>query len=177
MTFNQLNRRNPPLSESSSWTGDAAGRARETVGDTAQRAGDKAREAGATVQERVRDQVGERSTTAGEQADQVSQAVRDMSGQLRSQGNDLPSRAAEEVANRVEQFARYLRESDGNRIMSDIEDFGRRQPLVVAAVGLAAGVVAARLLKASGSRSRDTDSGTQSRPAMPPHVTSEGPTG
>lgn len=143
------------MSESSSWTDDASARARDTVSDTAQQAGQKAREAGATVQERVRDQVDRRSTAAGEQADQVSQAVRDMSGQLRSQGNDLPARAAEVVADRIEQLARYLRRSDGNRILADAEDLGRRQPLIVAAVGIAAGVAAARLVKASGSRSRD----------------------
>lgn len=102
----------------------------------------------------VRDQVDDRTTAAGEATGQVGDAVRDMGGQLRSQGNDLPARAAEEVANRVDQLARYLRESDGERIMSDFEDFARRQPLVVAAVGLAAGVAAARLLKASGSRPR-----------------------
>jgi hypothetical protein len=137
------------LSEFSSRTDDATDRVRDTV----ERAGEKAREAGVTVQERVRDEVDERSTAMGQQAGQVSQAVRDMSTQLSSQGNDLPARAADEVASRVEQLARYLRESDGERIMSDLEEFGRRQPAIVVAVGLAAGVAAARLLKASGSRS------------------------
>jgi hypothetical protein len=139
------------LSEFSSRTDDATDRVR----DIAQQASEKAREAGAAVQQRVSDEVDERSTTMGQQAGQVSQAVRDMSAQLSSQGNDLPARAADELASRVEQLARYLRESDGERIMNDLEEFGRRQPLIVAAVGLAAGVAAARLLKASGGRSHN----------------------
>ncbi|HXM56985.1 MAG TPA: hypothetical protein VOB72_16410 [Candidatus Dormibacteraeota bacterium] len=143
------------MSESSSWTDDASGRAHQT----AQRVGEKASEAGSAAHERVRDQVDQRSTPVGEQTGQVGQAMRDMSGRLHAQGNDLPARAAEEVANRIERLARYLRESDGERIVNDIEDFGRRQPLVVAALGLAAGVATARLLKASGGRSRNGRTG------------------
>lgn len=147
------------MNESSSSTDDVAGRARQAAGDTAQRLGERARETGDAVQDRVSEQVDERSTAAGDRAQQTSEAVRDMSGQLRSQGNELGARAADEVATRVERLARYLRESDGDRIMGDLENFGRRQPLVVAAVGLAAGVAAARLLKASGNRS-----GSRARP-------------
>ena len=37
-------------------------------------------------------------------------------------------------------------------ILRDVEDFGRRQPWVVAAAGLALGVAAARFVKASSRR-------------------------
>ena len=53
-------------------------------------------------------------------------------------------------------------ESDADRILRDVEDFGRRQPLAVAAIGLAAGFAASRFLKAS-SRSRYTQGSSRTR--------------
>jgi ElaB/YqjD/DUF883 family membrane-anchored ribosome-binding protein len=116
------------------------------------KATDKAKEVGGTVQDRMKEQVDSRSTQAGDQVSSVGQAMRDMGDQLRSQGNDLPAQLAQQAAERAEQLGQYLREADADRILRDVEDFGRRQPWVMAAVGLAAGVAAARFLKASSRR-------------------------
>jgi hypothetical protein len=126
--------------------------AREALQDHAEKVTEKTREVGGTVQDTVREQVDTRSTQAGEQVGSVSDAMRDMSDQLRSQGNDLPAQIAQQAADRAEQVARYLREADADRILTDVEDFGRRQPWVMAAAGLALGVAAARFIKASGRR-------------------------
>jgi hypothetical protein len=53
----------------------------------------------------------------------------------------------------VERAGSWLQESDGDRIMRDVEDFARRQPLLVVAGGMVAGFALSRLLKAS-SRDR-----------------------
>jgi hypothetical protein len=113
---------------------------------------DKAREVTGTVQDRMREQVDSRSTQVGEQVGSVGEAMRNMGDQLREQGNDLPAQLANQVADRVEQLGQYLRAADADRIIRDVEDFGRRQPWVIAAAGLAAGVAAARFIKASGRR-------------------------
>jgi hypothetical protein len=47
----------------------------------------------------------------------------------------------------------YLTESDADRLLNDIEDFGRRQPMAVVGIGIAVGFAASRFLKAS-SRKR-----------------------
>jgi hypothetical protein len=125
---------------------------REALQDQAQQVTEKAREAQATVQDSVRDQVDSRSTQAGDQLASVSEAMRSMGDQLRSQGNDLPAQLAQQAAERAERLAGYLRDADADRIIGDIEDFGRRQPWVMAAAGLAVGVAAARFLKASSRR-------------------------
>jgi hypothetical protein len=75
-----------------------------------------------------------------------------MGEQLRDQGNDLPAQLAHQAAEKTEQLGQYLREADADRIIRDVEDFGRRQPWVVAAAGIALGVAAARFIKASGRR-------------------------
>ena len=126
--------------------------ATEAIKDQAQQVSDKAREVGGTVQDRVRDQLDTRSTQAGEQVGSVSDAMRSMGEQLRDQGNDLPAQLAHQAAEKTEQLGQYLREADADRIIRDVEDFGRRQPWVVAAAGVALGVAAARFIKASGRR-------------------------
>jgi hypothetical protein len=80
--------------------------------------------------------------------------------ELRKQGKDTPARLAEQAADRTERVGSYLRDSDSDRILNDVEDFARRQPWAVVAGGLALGFVASRFLKASsGDRYRSSQVG------------------
>ena len=88
--------------------------------------------------------------------------MRSMGEQLRNQGNDLPAQLAQQAAEKADHLGRYLREADADQILRDVERFGRRQPWVVAAAGLALGVAAARFVKAS-SRRRYQPDGYDSR--------------
>jgi hypothetical protein len=128
---------------------------------TAERAADQARaktqEASAQARGRVRDEVDRRSTQAGEQAGSTAQALRQASQRLREDGNEPVAKGMEQVAQRVESAGSWLREADGDRILRDVEDFGRRNPLAVVAGGVALGFAVSRLLKAS-SRSRYEES-------------------
>lgn len=134
-------------------TGATADRAKEQVQQQAQVAQEKVKETTDTVRSRVREQVDQRSTQAGGQVRSTAQALRSTSERLREEGQDGPARAAERAAEQAEKLGGYLERSDGDAILRDVEDFGRRQPLAVAAIGLALGVAASRFLKAS-SRTR-----------------------
>jgi hypothetical protein len=136
-----------------------ADRAKEQVQDKAQVAQDKMQETADTVRSRVRDQVDQRSTHAGGQVRSTAQALRSTSQRLREDGQDGPARAAERAADQAEKVGSWLESSDADRILHDVEDFGRRQPMAVVAIGMAAGFAASRFLKAS-SRTRYTQ-GTQ----------------
>jgi hypothetical protein len=72
---------------------------------------------------------------------------------LREQGKDKPAKLAGQAADRAERLGDYLKRSDADRILNDVEDFGRRQPWAVIVGGLALGIVASRLLKASSASS------------------------
>ncbi|MBJ7596899.1 MAG: hypothetical protein DLM67_06900 [Candidatus Nephthysia bennettiae] len=126
--------------------------AKEQVQQATSSAKEQLQQATSSAQDKMRQQVDTRSTEAGHQVDSVAEAMRKASEHLSGQGNDLPAKAAEQVAQRAEQLGQYLRESDADKILGDLEDFARKQPLIVAAVGLAAGIAAARFLKASGQR-------------------------
>jgi ElaB/YqjD/DUF883 family membrane-anchored ribosome-binding protein len=97
----------------------------------------------------LRSQVDQRSTDAGHRVGGLASDVRAVSESLREQGRDQPAKLAEQAADRAERLGSYLEESDADRILRDVEDFGRRQPWAVIAGGVAIGLVASRFLKAS----------------------------
>jgi uncharacterized protein YjbJ (UPF0337 family) len=129
----------------------AADQARDKAQEAAGQAKDKAQEAKSKASDKVREQVGQRSTQAGEQVSTTANDLRSVSEQLREQGKDTPARLAEQAAERTEQVGNYLRDSDPDRILGDVEDFARRQPWAVVAGGLVLGFAASRFVKASSS--------------------------
>jgi hypothetical protein len=129
-----------------------------TTDSAADQAREKAQEVQSQARDRVREQVDQRSTQAGEQAGSAAQALRDASQKLREDGNEPVAKGMERVADRVESAGGWLRDSDGDAILRDVEDFGRRNPLAVIAGGVAIGFAASRLLKASSRRRYDTSS-------------------
>ena len=149
----------------------ADGGTAQQVQEKAQDAQEKLKGGAQQAQARVREQVDQRSTQAGEQVSASADALRTTSRQLREQGQDGPAQAAEKVAHHAERLGGYLSESSADRILSDLEDFGRRQPMAVIGLGMAAGFLASRFLKASSReryQTRTTATGVQSVPMTTP---------
>jgi hypothetical protein len=122
-------------------------------GSTTEQAKDKAKEqaqqAAGQAKGALRSQVDQRSTQAGERVGGVASDVRTISQQLREQGKDQPADLADKAAERAERLGNYLQHSDADRILQDVENFGRRQPWAVIAGGMTVGFLASRFLKAS----------------------------
>jgi hypothetical protein len=168
----------------------AADQARAKTQEVGAQAKEKAQEAGQQARTRVRDEVDRRSTQAGEQAGSAAQALRQASDKLREDGNEPIAKGMEQVAQRVESAGTWLRDADGDSILRDVEDFGRRNPLAVVAGGVAVGFAVSRLLKASSRRryeeSRPSWSGNghgaptpvpgAASPVTPPAATTTGTT-
>jgi len=128
-------------------------KAREVAGQ----AQDKAREAAGQARGRMSQEVDRRSTQTGEQVSSNAGDARSVAEELRKQGKDKPAQYVEQAADRAERLGGYLQESDGDRILRDVEDFARRNPWAVAAGGLVLGFAASRMLKASsGERYRSS---------------------
>ena len=123
----------------------------EKAEQAAGQAQEKAKEAGQQARDSVREQVDQRSTEAGDRVQASAGDVRSVAEELRKQGKDAPAKYAEQAADRAERAGKWLTESDGDRILRDVEDFGRSNPWAVVAGGLALGFAASRLLKASSS--------------------------
>jgi hypothetical protein len=125
---------------------------KDQVREKAQVAQDKARGALGQARGRLSDQVDQRSAEAGERIAGTATDVRSIAQELRSQGKDVPANLAEQVADQADRVSDYLKGASGDRILRDVEDFARRQPMLVAAGALALGFAASRFLKASSSR-------------------------
>jgi hypothetical protein len=97
----------------------------------------------------VRDQVGQRSAQLADQVDSASETLRRVAEQSRLGGNAQHARLADQAAQRGERLSSYLQDVEPERLISDAEDFARRQPWLVAGAGLMVGFVLARSLKAS----------------------------
>jgi hypothetical protein len=130
----------------------ATDQVKDQVRDKAQVAQDKARGALGQARGRLSGQVDQRSTQAGERIAGTAGDVRSIAQELRNQGKDTPANLAEQIAGQADRVGDYLKGASGDRILRDVEDFARRQPMLVAAAGLALGFAASRFLKASSSR-------------------------
>ena len=143
-----------------------------TEQSTTDQAKEKAQEAAGQAKEKagsqLRSQVDQRSTDAGHRVGGIASDVRAVSQSLREQGKDQPAKLADQAADRAERLGSYLEESDADRILGDIEDFGRRQPWAVIAGGVALGLVASRFLKASSVERYEKRTSIQSREPVAP---------
>jgi hypothetical protein len=133
-----------PIQEDASASAGPIQQAQEKVGEGVEQA--KHTAAGF-----VRSQVDERSTQIGEQLQGAVQALR-QAGETMKQEGTPGSQLVEGATTQVERTARYLSESDGRRLLNDLERVGRQNPWGVIAGGIALGFVAARFLKASSSK-------------------------
>jgi hypothetical protein len=129
------------------------GEAQEKAQDVAGQAQEKAQEMAGKAQEGVRRQIDDRSTQAGEQVSSTAGDLRSVGEELRKQGKDGPAKLADRAAEQTEKVGTYLKDNGPDKMLEDVEDFGRERPWAVLAGGVAVGIVAARFLKAS-SRNR-----------------------
>ena len=74
-----------------------------------------------------------------------------MSQTLRDQGLDNTATVVDYAAARLNGVSTYLTQTDGERIIHDIESVAREHAVVTASLGFLVGLTAARLLKASAS--------------------------
>jgi ElaB/YqjD/DUF883 family membrane-anchored ribosome-binding protein len=127
----------------------------------------KAQELGEDASFQVREQVDQRSSQAGEQVQAMGHALHSGVQQLRSEGKDVPARLMAQVAERADDLGAYLQSAQADQILGDVERFARRRPWVTAGVGLFAGFVASRFVKASADR-RYQSSRSNRRGYLPP---------
>ena len=125
------------------------GQVKEKVQDLAAKAGDQAQEAAGQAQNQVKKQLDQRSTQLGEQIGSTAGDLRSVAEELRNRDKQQPAKVADQAADKAEQIADYLKTSDGQTILRDVESFGRKQPWAVVAGGIALGFLASRFLKSS----------------------------
>jgi len=152
----------------------ATDQAKDKAQQAAGQAKEQAQQAASQAKGALRQQVDQRSTDAGQKVGGFASDVRTVGDTLREQGKDQPAKLADQAAERAESLSRYLTGSDADRILGDVEDFGRRQPWAVIGGGLMLGLLASRFLKASSTRRYEER--YDARRAQIPARTTYGPT-
>lgn len=131
---------------------DVKHKGEELVSSAQEQVSAKAQELGEEANFQVREQLDLRSTQAGEQVQAMGSALQSGVEQLRSEGKDVPAKVMTRVAERAEDLGSYLQSTQADQMLTDLERFARRRPWVTAGVGVLAGFVASRFVKASADR-------------------------
>jgi ElaB/YqjD/DUF883 family membrane-anchored ribosome-binding protein len=128
----------------------------EDVSEKAHEAASAAQEKASELKERgsrsLGEKLDERTTEAGSQMRRFGEALRRTGEEIRSEGSDGAARLADQAAERIQGLGSYLEHKRGDELMADAEGFARKRPWAVAGIGLVAGFVASRFLKASSER-------------------------
>jgi len=79
----------------------------------------------------------------------VADAVRQTSQQLRDNQHDAVAQVVESAASQLERFSNHLRNRSLDQLVDDAQQLARQQPAIFIGTSFAAGLVAARFIKAS----------------------------
>jgi hypothetical protein len=128
------------------------GEAKEATIDLA----DEAKQTTVEIVDRVKqtftEQVQSRSQQFAERAQANEQDLKAVAEQLRGQGHEIMASVMDTEARMFARVGDYLRGTDGKRLMDDLTNAARKQPLVAAATGFTLGLAGARFVKASSTR-------------------------
>jgi len=125
------------------------------IGEVKNRIADQARNTVQQAREKAASTVNERKGELAGSVTSVAGAVRGATDQLRGEGHDHIAGYTEALAEQADRVARYLRDTDLNRVRDDVEDLARRQPALVIGGALLLGLLAARFFKSSERRRQE----------------------
>jgi hypothetical protein len=111
----------------------------------------------------IMDQIDRGTTMVGSRVREHVVNIRTMSGSLRGQGFTATAELVDVAGNKMDQFSSYLIDNDGERVVHDLEELARKQPIFTVGLGFLIGLLGARVLKAS---ARDRYQTYASTPAM-----------
>ena len=130
-------------------SGGAAEQAQTAATEVKEQAQEKVEELKESASGRIRGQLDTRATEMADQIAPFAQALHKAGDHLVSQGNRSGGKVAHRAGDQVEQLTSYLRGSNSDRFLGDIEGFARQRPWATGGIGVVAGFMAARFLKAS----------------------------
>jgi len=125
---------------------------------------DKSRGLVGSAKEKATSQLNAQKARATHQLDNIAQSVRRSTRKLRDENHEAVAAVLERGVNELERFTSTLRERDIDDFLADLEQFGRRQPVLFLGTSLVAGVLLARFAKASDGGSAGRLPGRSSRP-------------
>jgi hypothetical protein len=143
------------LGQAEQRAGDAVDQLKTQASDAMVQLKNQADDTVEKIKTQANDQIDTQMTQAGLSLATVADAVETLSDQLRRGNQALLADYADRAGGQVDQLATYLRQSDPNKVLHDIEDFARREPALFLAGAFAIGLLGTRFLKSSSSQVGD----------------------
>jgi len=109
----------------------------------------EARRATEGIRTAVQEQIQGRLSQVGQQISSGASDLRGLGEKLQEQGREGIAHLASEAATKVEEVGRYFTDLDGEQMWAKASEVARRQPWLVVGACFAAGLLVARLVKAS----------------------------
>ena len=123
--------------------------ARQQTGQLARQARQQTTELANRGTEQIKSQLANQKHQAAQRITPLQTALRETAQQLKTQGQGSVAQYADDAADRVERFSRYLRENEVDQILDEARGFARRRPGLFVGSAIALGFLASRFLKSS----------------------------
>ncbi|NLG50636.1 MAG: hypothetical protein GX552_11045 [Chloroflexi bacterium] len=127
-------------------------KARETIGAAEERAGEMAK----STLETQKDNLADRLST-------IAKTLHQVSDRMRQEQQGTVAGYVNQAANQLERFSGTMRERSVDDMLSDVEQYARKQPEVFIGGAFFLGLIAARFLKSSGQAAQSRRMESQSR--------------
>ncbi|MCW5854189.1 MAG: hypothetical protein KIT87_29240 [Anaerolineae bacterium] len=132
---------------------NVAGQAVDQAKSTASDVVDQAKSTAGQVVDQAKDvattKISDQKEQAADSLGAVADTLRQTTQQLRGQNLGPLVGVADSAATQLEDLSRYLRDSNVDDLVRDVEGFARRQPVLFLSGAFALGLLAARFLKSS----------------------------
>lgn len=139
----------------------ASERLRETARSAAAQAKQRAVETGEQLRSEGEAYLQQHKARAADEVSHVSAAIRSAAERLRDEDDTSIAGWAETLADQIDGVSDYVRDADLGEVMRDVQGFARRRPELVAGGLFVAGLVLARVLKASSESQRHEGRGME----------------
>jgi hypothetical protein len=124
------------------------------------------------VQQQAGSRLNRQKDEAADDLKKVADAVRQVGDGLnREEAGPIAQYAAEygkKAAESIERLTNYLRTNDTKKLVTEVENFGRRQPVLLLGGAFLLGFAGARFLKSSAAASNEFNNGPNVNRALPP---------
>lgn len=130
---------------------EVAEKTQEKVSETAAAAKEQAKRTASQVGEQAKQTVDSRMSDAAHELGSVADAVRQTSYEMGGESQTL-SKYGDRLADQLEGISSYLNEKGVEDVLTDLQDFARRKPVVFLGGAFMLGIMAGRFVRSSGER-------------------------
>lgn len=128
---------------------EVAGQAQQKVSEVTSTAKEQAKRAAAQVTEQAKTTADTRLNDVAQEVNSVAEAVRQTSLEVSGESETV-ARYGERIADQLESVSSYLNEKGVEDVLTDLQDFARRQPAVFLGGAFMLGMVVGRFIRSSG---------------------------